>query len=290
MHILKSSNKNTEIPEFSILIPSWNNLEYLKLCLKSIMKNSKFKHQIIVHINEGNDGSLEWVKKNEIDFSFSKNNIGICYALNTASTLAKTKYIVYMNDDMYVLPDWDLHLWNEIIKLPDDNFFLSSTMIEPTNTNNPCVISSNQFGTDVQNFKENDLLKHYKNFEISDWSGATWPPNIVSKRIWDLVVGYSIEYSPGFTSDPDFSMKLWQVGVRYFKGISQSRVFHFQCKSTHRITRNNGKKTFTKKWGLSAKRFTDTYLLRGKEFSGPLKDPDVNKLLLLIDNLKSCIK
>ena len=48
---------------FSILIPSYNNLEYLKLCIKSIEKNSKYDHQIIIHINEGNDGSLEFVKK-----------------------------------------------------------------------------------------------------------------------------------------------------------------------------------------------------------------------------------
>ena len=43
---------------FSIIIPTFNNLEYLKLCLKSIQKNSKFDHEIIVHINEGNDGTL----------------------------------------------------------------------------------------------------------------------------------------------------------------------------------------------------------------------------------------
>ena len=46
---------------FSIVIPSYNNLNYLDLCIKSINKNSKYNHQIIVHINEG-DGSLEYIK------------------------------------------------------------------------------------------------------------------------------------------------------------------------------------------------------------------------------------
>ena len=40
---------------FSILIPSYNNLEYLKICIDSLNKNSKYAHQIIVHINEGSD-------------------------------------------------------------------------------------------------------------------------------------------------------------------------------------------------------------------------------------------
>ena len=41
---------------FSIIIPSYNNLNYLKICIKSLRRNSKYNHQIIVHVNEGSDG------------------------------------------------------------------------------------------------------------------------------------------------------------------------------------------------------------------------------------------
>ena len=47
---------------FSILIPTFNNLDYLKICIESLRKNSNFDHQIIVHVNEGSDGTLEYVK------------------------------------------------------------------------------------------------------------------------------------------------------------------------------------------------------------------------------------
>ena len=53
---------------FSILVPSYNNLEYLKICLNSLTKNSKYNHQIIVHINEGSDGTLQYVKNLGIDY------------------------------------------------------------------------------------------------------------------------------------------------------------------------------------------------------------------------------
>ena len=53
---------------FSIVIPSWNNLDYLRLCVASIQKNSKYSHQIIIHVNEGIDGTLEWVKENKFDY------------------------------------------------------------------------------------------------------------------------------------------------------------------------------------------------------------------------------
>ena len=45
---------------FSIIIPTFNNLEYLKVCLNSIKKNSEFDHQIIPHVNIGDDGTKDF--------------------------------------------------------------------------------------------------------------------------------------------------------------------------------------------------------------------------------------
>ena len=60
-------------PYFSILIPSWNNLPYLTLCINSIRKHSMVSFELIVHLNESNDGSKEWVEAQEdIAFSYSQ--------------------------------------------------------------------------------------------------------------------------------------------------------------------------------------------------------------------------
>ena len=48
---------------FSILIPTYNNLEYLKICLNSLKNNSYKNHEVIIHINEGSDGTLKMLKK-----------------------------------------------------------------------------------------------------------------------------------------------------------------------------------------------------------------------------------
>ena len=37
---------------FSIIIPTFNNLDYLKQCIKSIKKNSAYNHEIIPHVND----------------------------------------------------------------------------------------------------------------------------------------------------------------------------------------------------------------------------------------------
>lgn len=275
--------------KFSILLPSWNNLPYLKKCIESIKKNSTYTHQIVVHVNDGSDGTVEWLNKEKIDYSYSKENVGICYALNAARSLAYTNYIVYMNDDMYVLPLWDKVLFNEVEKANTTLFFFSSTMIEPTNHNNPCVIAPHNYGTDLDSFDEDNLLKNYTLFEKTDWMGATWPPNIVHTSTWDLVGGYSVEFSPGMYSDPDFSMKLWHAGVRLFKGVAASRVYHFGSKSTLRIKKNNGYRQFIKKWGITPSLFNNEYIKRGEVFTGEGKDPEETNAIKL-QKLKARIK
>lgn len=264
--------------KFSILIPSWNNLPYLKLCVESIRKNSFYEHQIIVHVNEGQDGTLDWIKADPaLDYTYSKQNVGVCYALNASSQLAHTDYILFINDDMYVCPEWDLALWEEIEKIGNPYFFLSATAIEAKAASN-CSIERS-FGTDIKTFDEERLLREYNLLKLDDWSGSTWPPNIVHKKIWDLVGGYSIEFSPGMYSDPDFSMKLWIAGVRLFKGVSRSRVYHFGSLSVRRIKKNPGYYQFIAKWGITSGTFSKHFLRRGKKYSGPLEDPDLNWFL-----------
>lgn len=263
--------------KFSIIIPTWNNLSFLKTCIESIQRHSHFQHQIIIHVNEGNDGSLEWVQAQGYDFTHSENNAGVCWAINACRSLVKTDYIVYMNDDMYVLPEWDLALWEEVAKVNHPYFFLSSTMIEPTPSPHPGIIAPYDYGRDPFNFEEEKLLDEYQNLPSYDWNGATWPPNIVHKHIWDLVGGYSVEYFPGMYSDPDFSMKLIKAGVTHFKGVAKSKVYHFGSKSTQRVKRNNGSKQFLNKWGITSSTLTKYILQRGAPYSGEIDLEEADK-------------
>lgn len=275
---------------FSIVIPSWNNLDFLKTCVDSLRKNSRFRHQIIIHINEGNDGSREWIDQNNLDYSYSETNIGICYAMNIARTLATTNYLVYFNDDMYACPDWDYWLHEEIKKQNSMFFFLSSTMIEPQATGNECVIAPFDFGSDPSNFDEKSLLESFEKLEKTDWQGSTWPPCVIPILLWDMVGGYSTEFSPGMYSDPDFAMKLWQAGVRNFKGVAKSRVYHFMSKSTGKLTfKVNGSRMFLNKWNMSTKVFTRYFLQRGSLWTGELSMPIQTislRFQLLLNNIK----
>ena len=92
---------------FSILIPTFNNIDYLKFCIKSIKKNSKFNNQIVCHVNIGDDGTIEFLKNESIEYSHTGYNSGICEGINKAAKLAKFDYYLYAHDDFYFCPEWD---------------------------------------------------------------------------------------------------------------------------------------------------------------------------------------
>jgi len=239
---------------FSILLPTWNNLNYLKLCVDSIRRHSQFDHEILVHVNEGSDGTLEWLESSGIRHTYSSRNVGIPLALNGLAGIASKEWVLYLNDDMVCCPGWDSALVEAAQAEPDDLVFVSSRLIEPTESGNPVVIARD-FGRTAEEFDETALLRNYLDGPRNDLFGYASQPALVSRRLWHMVGGYSVEFSPGMSTDIDFLMKLWVVGCRRYRVVDSSRVYHFACRSTGRITKNHGGATFAAKWGITENEF-----------------------------------
>ena len=264
---------------FSIVIPTWNNLPYLKLLVESLRKHSAHAHQILIHVNDGSDGTLAWVRAQGLAHTASPDNIGICFAVNRAASLADQPYLVYMNDDMVVLPGWDTALVGYIRQLeakgPQSRFMLSATMVEPRETGNRCVVVAD-FGQTADAWDETKAIATAPQLVRDNWMGSTWPPTLVPTWMWQEVGGYSTEFSPGMSSDNDFSMKLYHAGCRVFLGVGSSLVYHFACVSTGRIRKNDGRKQFLRKWTLTQRDFDRHVLHRGEPAVAPWRADELD--------------
>ena len=257
---------------FSIIVPTYNNLDYLKLCLKSIKDNSSFDHEILIHVNEGTDGTKSYLEYINQKFTYSAKNEGVCVAFNKAAKKSNKKYIVLAHDDMYFCPNWDKVFLSELKSLPEDSdFFLSGTMVQPFES----YINLN-CGDSINNFDEQKLLSELPKIRFNDFQGTHWQPSLIPLKTWNKVGGFSEEFSPGLGSDPDFNMKLWNVGVRLFKGLGECRVYHFSSLSLRKKAWNNGAKTFLLKWGISIKFFKKYYLKSNEKFENILDEPKKN--------------
>jgi len=266
--------------KLSIIIPTFNNLDYLKFFLRSLKINSKFDHEIILHINDGSDGTLKYALDNNIKHTFSETNIGLCSSMNKAYSLTTTDHILYAHDDMYFCKNWDIFLTDEINKQDNNQYYLSGTNISTRHglINFDC-------GSTYLDFDEKKFHNFCLQDETPDLQSSHWAPHLVHKELWDKIGGFSEEFNPGDGSDPDFCMKLWKQNVRIFKGVSKFKVYHFNSITTRndKIVLNNGTKTFLSKYGFNPK-FFRKYYLRGNNsvipFKGRLNNPKKNFSML----------
>jgi len=268
---------------FSIIIPTFNNLRYLRQCISSIKKNSKFKHEIIPHINQGTDGTEDYLISENLKYTVTKYNSGICAGMNKAAKESTTSYILYAHDDFYFCPGWDEALLKEVKKIPHNRFYLSGIMMN----NGPLRFDC---GNTLDDFDENKLLNNFKNVNHYDFQGSTWAPHLIHKDLWNEVGGFSEEYYPGTGSDPDLNMKLWKKGVRIFKGINDFKVYHFGSIVTRKYKNHptiktesgsRGGKIFLLKWGISIKFFKRFFLQSDTPYNTQLQKPKVSLKYIL---------
>ncbi|HEX7018110.1 MAG TPA: glycosyltransferase family 2 protein [Patescibacteria group bacterium] len=97
-------------PEVSVIIINYNGREYLPTCLSALEKLAfpKTKYEVIVVDNNSQDNSVVYIKKNfpEVTVIQSQENLGFARGNNVGVHHARGKYVVFLNTDTQVRPDW----------------------------------------------------------------------------------------------------------------------------------------------------------------------------------------
>jgi len=249
-----------------IVVPTWNHLNCLKLFAEQLKSSSKYPHRLFVHVNEGKDGTADWVEESDLvhEFTWVSGNDGVCAPVNKLVKLGKAPLIAYFNDDMVPLPGWDvaLHRFARVNRIPE-MAWLSGTMIEPKGKNPCCIIRD--YGSGPNTFRGAKLLADLPKLRKlkRHTGGTTWPPTILMRSVFEKVGGLSEEYFPGFGSDPDLAMKLWLKGCRTFVGVADCLIYHFGSKTTGSMKIPPYRKTFRKKHGMEMDKFIEDTLRRG---------------------------
>lgn len=92
----------------SVVIPNWNGLHWLPLCLDSLAAQSYRDFQVYVVDNGSTDGSVEWLKTHHPDLDLIENdtNLGFAGGMNCGFRAARGALLVALNNDVEVHPDW----------------------------------------------------------------------------------------------------------------------------------------------------------------------------------------
>lgn len=91
-------------PSHSIVTPSLNMVEYLKLCHQSIVDQEGASFEHIVADGGSEDGTVQWLDERADVYSFSGRDAGMYDALNKGLKRARGEILSYLNSDEQYLP------------------------------------------------------------------------------------------------------------------------------------------------------------------------------------------
>ncbi|MBM7566719.1 glycosyltransferase family 2 protein [Paenibacillus sacheonensis] len=92
----------------SIIIPSYNQLDYLKKCIASIHDMTASPYEIIVVDNASTDGTADYLQTagGVVRFRVLERNRGFAGAINVGLMMAKGSTLLLLNNDTIVTQNW----------------------------------------------------------------------------------------------------------------------------------------------------------------------------------------
>jgi GT2 family glycosyltransferase len=107
--------QKSNFAKFSIIILNYNGKEFLERCLSSVLNTNYPNFEVILVDNASTDGSVEFVKKNfpSVKVIANKVNLHFTGGNNIGIKAARGEYIVLLNNDTEVHPNW----LSEIVKV-----------------------------------------------------------------------------------------------------------------------------------------------------------------------------
>ena len=209
----------------SFIIPSRNNLKYLKQAYNSIRKNTLYPHEICIADDASTDGTKEWVQeimeedknvKLHINEGPERLGLTILYDLlvNEYSTHDR---LLFFHSDMYLCP----HADEEIDKYLKPGKVVSLTRIEPPlHPEGPEKIIKN-FGIETEGFKEKKLLKFVEEFRKGvngrDITNGIFAPWAIYKKNFQEIGGHDTLFTPQSKEDSDIFNRMHLKGYEFIQ-------------------------------------------------------------------------
>jgi GT2 family glycosyltransferase len=244
----------TAFPLVSVVIVTFNNLKYTKLCAESIYAKTAYPNfELIIVDNASTDETQDYLKhlKNQHDnikIILNKENLGFASANNMGIKESKGRYVILLNNDTIVTKGW----MNGLIK------HLRSPKVGLVGPVTNSIGNEAKINTDYDNLSEmEEFAEQYTEtnrdriFEIPVLAMYCLALN----RATIEKIGYLDEqFSIGMFEDDDYALRIKKAGLKiicaenvfihHFGGASFSKLES----SEYRTIFNENKLKYEDKW------------------------------------------
>jgi len=227
----------------SFIIPSRNNLKYLKQAYESIRKNSSVEHEICIADDFSDDGTMEqvlvWMKRDK-NIKFHRNHgptrLGHTILYDTLiNDYATHDVVMIFHADMYLCPKSDEAIYKHL----EPGKVVSLTRIEPPlHPDGPEKVLED-FGIEPEEFDEEALLKkvttlqlmHGTDYNFAKFTEGIFAPWAIYKKDFQSIGGHDPLYAPQSKEDSDIFNRFVLAGYELIQ-TWEGFVYHMTCRGS----------------------------------------------------------
>ena len=264
-------------PKVSILIPVFNQIEVTLACLKSILRNTVGINYEVIVIDDNSSAQtarcLELVKGLRV--LTNKPNLGFLHSCNAAAAVAHGEYLLFLNNDTEVTPDWLAALLRVFEQRPDAGL-VGSKLIYPDGRLQEAggIIWKDASGVNYGKGDHPDKPEYNFLREVDYCSGACM---LIPKSLFERIGGFDPIYAPAYYEDTDLAFKVRKAGRKaYYQPFSV--IIHHEGQTSGTDIASGVKRyqavnqsKFQTKWArvLSRQLAGDSSHVRGARQRGP---------------------
>lgn len=210
------TKSSTAPPLISIIIVNWNGGEVFAGCLKSLSEISYPNWELIVVDNGSTDGSEKinetQISNHNLQIINNKKNLGFAKANNQGVELAMGKYILLLNNDTKVEPDFLSKLVKRVEEDPKVAVIQPKIMLmdKPGYLDNAGSFLTRIGFLQHWGFMEKDGPEFNQEKEIFSAKGACM---LIRKEIIDKIALFDKDFFSYF-EESDFCWRVWLAGYK----------------------------------------------------------------------------
>ena len=238
----------------SIVVLTYNNLDFTKVCLESISKNTMDPHEVIVVDNNSTDGTreflLDWEKQSDMHrILFSDENVGFSAGNNLGLRIVSGAYSVLLNNDTEVTPGW----LTALLRVLESDSSIGLVGPATDNSGNESCIDlggaeNKDYASTASYFFSKAPAVFYESKSVAFFCAA------FATTLLDTVGYLDESFGIGFFEDDDYCNRVAEAGLKV--GITFTSFVHHHMSAsfnalgdekTKLFERN--KKLYESKWG-----------------------------------------
>ncbi len=214
-------------PSVSVLILNYNGLRYVDRCVSSVLRTDYPNFEVIFIDNASTDGSYEYVKQRygasrHLKIIRNSKNYGFARGNNLGAKYARGEYLVFLNVDTEVEPNW----LKELVRTMESDPSIGAAQAKLLRMDDPrrldtCGHKLTPYGFTYEVGLNEDANRYNEPFEILAGKGAAL---IVRRSVFEEVGGFDEEYFV-LREETDMCWRIWLRGYRVVF-TPDARVFH----------------------------------------------------------------